>query len=514
MPIVPITSFVASPAVAVPPSALEIPSPLAVVRPPWQEVAIIFTASLQAIFGLIQGDAVPKWINLTVPLMLTIGLATGAAVILRRDRAAIWAPLIWLRAVMIAYSGVGSIVPFFANNATLDILDSFFKVYPRDMIGYNAVVAVFTLIILVVNYAMSALAARRSAFWQRWSQAEVCAFDARQFGFIALAIAMPFKIVFEWFPFYTGVAIHGPATVAMLSSLSWVAYPLLIAYYMEVRPRVLLLVGMFIFAEFMFGVLTFNKTTALAPLIFSCLGVIYQRVTTPRLLGVMAVIVLAYSMLTPITSYGRAVDYQDAGFRDPEISRSIKVLQMYQSGGAGNADTEAYQGSWARLTYITGGSFAVSQYNRGLPGNTLQNVFVVLIPRVFYPDKPNMTQIFSDFNLMLTGSDQSQSSPGVPAEAYWDFGWLGVAGFAIVMGLVYTLWSAYSIAMLRNGAWHLLFVALIGIRTASRIDGLFATDFVPMVVIGIIAHLGLSTANRIISGRRRTARRQVRLANA
>ena len=92
-----------------------------------------------------QGVAADRWVNQVAPLVLTIGLATGFVRMFRINSLGIWTPLMWLRIVMIAYSGIGSIVPFFANTITLDQMDRFFTLYPGDMAKYNAVAAAFSL---------------------------------------------------------------------------------------------------------------------------------------------------------------------------------------------------------------------------------------------------------------------------------------------------------------------------------------------------------------------------------
>ena len=82
--------------------------------------------------------------------------------------------------------------------------------------------------------------------------------------------------------------------------------------------------------------------------------------------------------------------------------------------------------------------FLISEYNNGRPGETLSNFWQAFIPRVIWPDKPIMTNIAVDLHRMYY-NDQSQTSAAAPTfsgEAYWNYGWSGVAIVSFFIGLV------------------------------------------------------------------------------
>lgn len=476
-------------------------------RPRWQEVTVVLAASLVSLIGVSLGTSVPQFFNIVVPVLLSIGLFLGAISMVRIEPGAIWAPLFWVRIVMIAYSGVGSVVPFIANDVTLDIIDRFFALYPVDMMKYNAVVAVFSLTMLIAAWIICWLIG--TDLQRRVGSAiriQSSALDAKQFGLLALIVALPIKVLSQWMSFFTGNEVAIPATFSMIGMLTLIAYPLLIYHALKNDRRLLWLPIPFILFEAGVGVLTFNKTEALFPLIFAFIGVLFHRATFRRLVIGASVIVLFYWVLVPFVSWGRGEQIQQTGsIESSRLSTSLEISLRYDPTREGPGPEEM-QGGLARLSYINGGSYAISQYDQGIRGGTLDNALIVLVPRVIYPDKPSVTQIFRDFNYALTGSDESQSAPGIPPEAYWNYGWLGVFAVASIMGAVYALWSFYAIATLQAGAWHLLFVSLLGVRVASRIDGMIATDFIPIIPIAIVVHFLLSFGNSVLLGRRSRSR--------
>ncbi len=481
------------------------PDAVSAIRPTWHELAVVFIAALLGGYGVLQGIAVEYWVNETVPVFLAAGLLIGAVHMLRQTAAAIWSPMLWLRIVLIAYSGVGSLVPLFVNDATRMQIDSYYTLYPESIAKYNLVSVVFAISALIIaRVVVSAMASTLSRL-EHWSMRQTSAFTPFQFGVLALLISLPFKTI-EWIPFVGGPQINIPASIGILSTLSYMAYPLMIYGILQRRRGVAWAVFIPVALDSAYGLLLFTKAGALLPVIFACLGFLMHRATLRRAIIIAASIAITYIAITPLTNYGRIQSYgQDLSAQD-----NLKIVSEYRPGAEPTNSAEEYQASWARFSYVNAGSYAIGQYDNGLPGDTIGLISSVLVPRVLYPDKPSATRAFVDFNLAVTGSDTSQSSPGIPAEGYWNYGWPGVIVVALTMGAVFAFWSVYAILVVQAQAWHLLFVVMLGVRSAARIDGLVATDFVPMVVLALVAHVVLTTGNELFR-RRRTDRIAVAL---
>lgn len=480
---------------------------LAGVRPGFVEFALLGVSVLISLIGLVQGVDVWPPLTIIAPLFLAMAMVWGCFHAVRINRAAAWAPLLWWRLAMMAYSGVGSLLPVVASPETRNYVDSFFRTFPTDVVKYNLVSSLFALILLATVRLVLWAGTRRNRFAVGLG-VERSSLSAVEFGVVAILLALPVRVFGTILPLITGNPSALPGSVSMLELLSSVGYALLVAYYLEKRSKKLWLVLALVVFDSVLGLLSFAKLSMLFPLAMASLGALYQRPTLKRLGGLTALLTGLYVIATPMVSYGRAMDWAIVGGqRPPTAERSIEILRGFTFEKAQDPGTEGIQFAWARVAYYNAGSFAISRYDQGIPGNSLENLGVVLIPRVLYPDKPIITDISTEFNFLVTGTADSASNPGIPSEGYWVAGWWGVLAFAVLMGVAFAIWSIYALRVIQMQAWHLLFVVLIGIRVGTRIDGLFVADFFPLAFAAPVMHLAFNFANRLIS--RRTPRRGV-----
>jgi hypothetical protein len=206
-----------------------------------------------------------------------------------------------------------------------------------------------------------------------------------------------------------------------------------------------------------------------------------------------------YAFVSSIVEDARSRVLRDAGDDNRALfSDTLVVMRDIMNGKNGNADAPEYQMAWARLSYANAGTLAISFYDQGLSGNSLRDIFVVWIPRAIYPDKPIITDIGRDFTVMANGNYNSSTSPSIPAEGYWNAGWLGVTLFAALLSTILTLWSIYSTIIFDRDAWHLLLVVLLGMRVGTRIDGFLVPDVVGPLSAVLAIHVACTLANRFL----------------
>ena len=106
-----------------------------------------------------------------------------------------------------------------------------------------------------------------------------------------------------------------------------------------------------------------------------------------------------------------------------------------------------------------------------------------------------MTAIGAEFNLIAKGSDTSASSPTIPGEAYWNFGWFGLVTIMMPMGVLLAVLSRYALEVFSSGRWILFPVLALGMGIGHRVDGHIVPDLIGMPVIMIGAHALLSLLN-------------------
>jgi hypothetical protein len=216
-------------------------------------------------------------------------------------------------------------------------------------------------------------------------------------------------------------------------------------------------------------------------------------------------VVLTYVSLVPIVSVGRAELWErygshgEANFTErlAIVSRAITVARYEPTASHG----------MTRLSYTNQATFAVHEYDSLRPGASFVNVLAVFVPRALWPDKPIITQMANEFNASATGNLNSASSPGLFAEAYWNFGWPGVVLVMPALGIILAAFSRYALWVIRSGSWFYFPVLLLALRMGFRTDGYFVADIVGATVLAVALHLLLMPLDHaFVSGGRRRGR--------
>jgi hypothetical protein len=107
------------------------------------------------------------------------------------------------------------------------------------------------------------------------------------------------------------------------------------------------------------------------------------------------------------------------------------------------------------------------------------------VPRFLWPDKP----IFlpgADLWMLMTGLEGNQVAAGVFAEAYWNYGWLGVVLSMALLGAILFWLSRLAISVMQREAWIFMPVLFMGMKMGVRIDGTFVVDVVGAAAIAAV----------------------------
>jgi len=68
---------------------------------------------------------------------------------------------------------------------------------------------------------------------------------------------------------------------------------------------------------------------------------------------------------------------------------------------------------------------------------------------------------------------------------------------SILVGVLLSAISVYSIVVMKNDAFHLLFVVLIGLRMGTRMDGFLVSDLIGPISYLVIGHAVLNALNNL-----------------
>lgn len=462
-------------------------------------IELALLAGLVVFYQLVDelyGSASYEFLNLAGPLWLVVALTYGAGRLVLEHPASIWTALFWLRVVTAVYYGVGAIIPFFVNDLTRSVIERFHFASTDQMMKVNVITAFGALTLLAAASVTSRL--MRSSVVQA-SRAHPGR-ELLLWGVIFGAIGLVVKYVLV-VPFSFGLTTSLlPGAILQLSQLTAVGIYLVGAWAFTYARKAIPAVTAFTAADMLVGLMTFSKHEVIFALLMFGLATIHARVTRFRLAFGAAAACACFLVIAPIVDFGRQnlmLRYRSitgAGFGE-----RLEILQSYFTGSnpLGNeAFTQEFQGAFARLSYMHQSAFAVQLHDSGRAGDTIEAILIVAIPRVVWPEKPNLNYLGQAFNLSATGGDTSLSWPGQYVEAYWNLGWWGIPVLLIPLGAIYAILSNYAIGVFLGQRWAYFPVALFALRYATEVSSPYATAAVGGLIFIIFAHVGCAIAER------------------
>ena len=148
-----------------------------------------------------------------------------------------------------------------------------------------------------------------------------------------------------------------------------------------------------------------------------------------------------------------------------------------------------------RVDVVSVQRFLVKEYEKGYTGNTLQNLAYLFIPRLLWYDKPIIknygVELHNNFyNLNNRNEQNSALGPSFNAEAYWNFGLLGVLGISTFYGLILGLLNNfYNSCNHINAYLSFLLIFIPSIKWIMFFEGWIALTLVGEIIIILIIYL-------------------------
>jgi hypothetical protein len=419
-------------------------------------------------------------------LVVLAGSATAALGTIRRDRTALLGPLPYLPAALGLYYGVGPLVYIWGSYATIAMMDAFFPVAPPDYLQVQGLVAVG-----VVSIGLGLLIAGPWRHEKRFNPRRLIEKATIPTGVVLCLIGFAVEGFVE-LPRMTGADAGIPSGfVQQVGDFVMAGVIVLRLAAAGGRRGAVVFWGIALATQVTFGLFQTSKFAVLMPLVIT-LGVevalgTSTRVVLPLALGAGLMLPsFATVMLIARSSLQERVGLVSSVNTRLEAFRSANETRRSQD----NQDTEIQQW-WARISYVNYQSFVLQDYNNGNHGSTLKNVELIMIPRWVWPDKPNFSMLGTSFNVRVSGRGGSAAAPGVLAEGYWNFGWLGVflsgGGLGLCIGL-----AQRAVSRVLRARWLAMTGMLVlAIRLSIRVDGWMVTDYIGVVALAVPLYAGV-----------------------
>lgn len=422
--------------------------------------------------------------NYFAPFWLSGALGYTALKMILLDSHTIWTPLFWFRIATITYFGFGSIVPFFVNAATRMYLESYFILFASDMWKVNLLVAASVAVVLGANVTIESLRGHRVHEPSRGLGKDQIA-EALKSGLLFLAIGGGVKYLVILPDELAGWPVVIPGFIVNLTAFLNVAISLLTIWSLHQKTSYILIVVFLVALAMLVGLLELSKLETLFPFVAFVIGVLTVKASVARLAAVAIALSVMFNFLQPLIADARLKNVEVYGSMNNQSPISARVqflLSAFDNSFEQNGSEEIQQGA-VRLSFINSAGFVISMYDRGFYGDSLKNVLYVFIPRLLWPDKPEVV-VSGELASRASGTVGNAISAGYFADAYWNFGWAGLL-LLLPLGVAFNITTRFAINTLRQGEWIYAPVLFLNLRIAIEVDNF---------VIGVIGSFAISLA--------------------
>jgi hypothetical protein len=249
------------------------------------------------------------------------------------------------------------------------------------------------------------------------------------------------------------------------------------------------------------SLLTMSKTAIMSNVLPLVAGFwVYQRKLWSITAGLIITIVI-YAYAGALANDGRQHPDYDAATNSPLTRLGIVVDTIV---GDTRGERTATSGPRAeldvpstviRLSLTDIQAYLMDQYDSRQRGTSLDDFWVALIPRALWPDKPIVTRFGGELHeeFWATANADSALAPSYSAEAYWNYGPLGVLIVSLLIGAEVG-WMTHRWHVAVDGHDLAFFViafpsALWGAFVESWIAATYIGGFLLLVVLWCAARL-------------------------
>jgi len=444
--------------------------------------------------------------------LLTFGLMMQSGAVL--------APVAWFMLGAGIYFGLGSVAGGLRVNS-----------YSEQMFGspasyltrVNLLNACSVMIVMSVALAFNRMRESARRAQSELSSAKRDIFLQKIFPYVLAVAAVGVCLKYIYFPLAGDLLIRSvigkihfliPACFLMLGML-WQRISLLL------KTFTLILFVLEIFN----GLLASGKYQIIYTMLALALGIWMIRSSWKSILLTMGSLVLVFAIINPLIALERAhLDYdaeKNTLTSRMKILRDAAVAMLDRNGvfltiadGRNvqvnlkdmNRLDERARAIGRRFEIASIQAYLINEYDKGSPGNTLSNFWVTFIPRIFWPQKPVVTQLGNELHKKYYNAPNQVTSslgPSYSAEAYWNYGIMGVVLVSILLGLAIgglTHYSMLAVSGARPEYFIIAFnVAIWACFVESWLVSTYLGEFVIFVVILFIARVVVKYSSKAIT---------------
>lgn len=411
-----------------------------------------------------------RLVNGILPVYFMGALLLPASRLIRRVPESIWAPAAWLPISFAVFYGFGPLVTVYGNSATIQAMDATLlavsqaQVFKANFLSVTGVISVTAGFWLAERLRAHSIRPHPISMVNRLNIKPSSL--ALVFVFFGLLLRHGILKPIEW----GSLSAVVPGVIGALGPLADVGFGLLAFSMIVNRRRILYQIFWLTWPIHLFlCLLSLSKAEIIVAMLLPALGAFMAHRDRNRLFINIAIMVLVFSLSQSWVNYGRGMIASESGtISQAGYGTRVDLLGNYLSGERmPTVRHESLQDWWTRLNFSHVQAYAMEQYESGMPGSTLSNVWMYFIPRLVWPDKPALEGPGKIFYSLVTGREgTSFLALSVFGDLYWQFGWLGVILVCPLIGWFFSVISFRSVTIMKDRYFIMMPVVLLALNTA------------------------------------------------
>jgi hypothetical protein len=267
------------------------------------------------------------------------------------------------------------------------------------------------------------------------------------------------------------------------------------------RPLKLVAFTLFII-EISSGALTISKYQVLYTILAFITGIWISRASWKFMFLTLTGMGLIFAMINPLTTLGRAhlaYDTQNTlearieilkdaskALLDPKfnfLADNPLIMEVI------NKPEESARAIGRRFEVASIQGYLINEYNSGRSGNTLSNFWLTFIPRIVWPKKPIITNMGRELHMKYYNDPRqinSSLAPTYSAEAYWNYGSLGVVLVSILLGLAIGWLTQYSLLAVYGNRSEYFIIAFPALIWACFVESWLVSSYLGEFMIFVV----------------------------
>ena len=397
----------------------------------------------------------------------------------------LFSPLFWYKFISTLFYGIGPLAYYFGSSVTVEVMNLYFFITDQTLckiaLIYITIICLTDFIFLVLNHL--------SPLPKNLSYKNT---NKKLLLFYALGIGLFSKYVIIFPSTYLG--INAPGVFHVFSTFIYVGIFLLYSigqtnYIYRVLFYILVLI------EMGSSFLVLSKEYLYMSVIFSSFVVFFynKNIKSIFLTGAVAGILYVFVIQNLFLVLRSSSEGNFGITSTTELESAFDTAKTIRGGAVVNGQNVAsFEAWWDRLSYVKYQGYAVEAYDMQYAGETFQQFKYIFIPRILYPEKPNLNP-GAAYNSLVQNSFSEKASnstgPGLFVEAYWNGGWLYLILTIIYFSFLLFYFSKIVIKNLQEKNYLILMLAVNAIYIGRSIDDWFVGRYGGFILNMIILYL-------------------------